>query len=119
MPKKKQKLPKSCEPRKKNSYFPLFHSTASLIGIRIIVLYNPYITGQYKLPYIIQPLQEMFRGDHVASNSPQVVIMAAPIRRIPVTPWAWQAQRPEQVPEPAGNPGESRDPWHRDDISPL
>ena len=60
---------------KKNSYFPLFHYTGSLIGILIIVLYNPYITGQYKLPYIIQP-QGIFRGDHVASNSqpPQVVI---------------------------------------------
>ena len=105
--------------KKKNSYFPLFHYTGSLIGILILVLYNPYITGLYKLPYIIQPLQEMFRGDHVASNSPQVVIMAAPIRRIPVTPWAWQAQRPEEVPEPAGNQGTQGTHGTRDDISPL
>ena len=34
--------PRSCEPQKKP---PTFHNTSCLIGILVMVYYNPYITG--------------------------------------------------------------------------
>ena len=41
--------PYPCEPRKKPSYFPW--NTGWLIGILIMVYYNPHITGQYNPLY--------------------------------------------------------------------
>ena len=40
----------SSEPRKKKTL--TFHYTGCLIGIRIMVYFNPHITGEYVIPYI-------------------------------------------------------------------
>ncbi len=44
---------------------PTFHYTGWLIGILIMAYYNPYITGQYFIPYITQPTRGPFFGAHL------------------------------------------------------